>query len=107
MEREEGRSRRLLQLGYVSFFLVRSFPYVGKCLPTLVLSGHDIAHEFYNTGAAEVTMVQRSSTLVISSEKGVSKLLDGAGYYEGGPPTEVRTSRVFFYGPSMIALAGS
>ncbi|KAF8310237.1 uncharacterized protein EI90DRAFT_1243756 [Cantharellus anzutake] len=51
-------------------------------------SGHDIAHEFYNNGAAEVTIVQRSGTLVVSSEAGIPKLLESAGYREGGLPIE-------------------
>jgi len=49
-------------------------------------SGHDIAQEFYNHGA-DVTMIQRSSTLVISAEKGIPILLAPA-YSEDGPPTE-------------------
>jgi hypothetical protein len=50
--------------------------------------GHDIAQEFYNYGT-DVTMIQRSSTLVISSEPGVPMLLSPA-YSEDGPATEVR-----------------
>ncbi|KAF8317903.1 putative flavin-containing monooxygenase YUCCA3 [Clavulina sp. PMI_390] len=49
-------------------------------------SGHDICQEFYNSGA-DVTMIQRSPTLVISSEPGVGVLMKPA-YGEGGPPTE-------------------
>lgn len=52
-----------------------------------LLLGHDISQEFYNNGA-DVTMVQRGSTLVMSSEPGVGMLLKPA-YMEGGPPTEV------------------
>ena len=48
--------------------------------------GHDIAENLYNCGV-DVTMVQRSSTLVISSEKGVPILL--SAYTEDGPATEV------------------
>ncbi|MEQ8799443.1 MAG: NAD(P)/FAD-dependent oxidoreductase [Salinisphaeraceae bacterium] len=49
-------------------------------------SGHDIAHEFHEHGA-DTTMVQRSSTYVISSENGIPTLFGGL-YEEGGPPTE-------------------
>jgi cation diffusion facilitator CzcD-associated flavoprotein CzcO len=49
-------------------------------------SGHDIAHDLYESGA-DVTMVQRSSTYVMSSEHGIATLF--AGFYEeDGPPTE-------------------
>jgi putative flavoprotein involved in K+ transport len=48
-------------------------------------SGHDIAQEFHEHGA-EVTMVQRSATYVMSSENGIATLFAGL-YEEGGPPT--------------------
>lgn len=54
---------------------------VGSCN-----SGHDIAQNFYEHGY-DVTMVQRSSTLVISSENGLGVLMAGL-YEEGGPDTE-------------------
>lgn len=54
---------------------------VGSCN-----SGHDIAHDFYEQGA-DVTMVQRSSTYVMTSENGIATLFAGT-YEEGGPPTE-------------------
>jgi cation diffusion facilitator CzcD-associated flavoprotein CzcO len=49
-------------------------------------SGHDIAQDFYEQGA-DVTMVQRSSTYVMSSENGIAVLFAGV-YEEGGPPVE-------------------
>jgi putative flavoprotein involved in K+ transport len=49
-------------------------------------SGHDIAQDFYEQGA-DVTMVQRSSTHVMSSENGIAVLFAGV-YEEGGPPVE-------------------
>ncbi|KAH8703486.1 flavin-binding monooxygenase-like protein [Talaromyces proteolyticus] len=49
-------------------------------------SGHDIAQDFYEKGY-NVTMVQRSSTLVISSNALVEVGLKGL-YEEDGPPTE-------------------
>ncbi|MBA2415676.1 MAG: NAD(P)/FAD-dependent oxidoreductase [Geodermatophilaceae bacterium] len=49
-------------------------------------SGHDIAHDFYEQGA-NVTMVQRSSTYVMTSENGIATLFAGT-YEENGPPTE-------------------
>lgn len=54
---------------------------VGSCN-----SGHDIAHDFHEQGA-NVTMVQRSSTYVMTSENGIATLFAGT-YEEGGPPTE-------------------
>ncbi|PLW17999.1 hypothetical protein PCANC_07186 [Puccinia coronata f. sp. avenae] len=50
-------------------------------------SAHDIAAELVHNGAAEVTMVQRSSTFVMSSQHGIPALLDGL-YEEGGMATE-------------------
>ena len=49
-------------------------------------SGHDIAQDFYEHGY-DVTLVQRSSTYVMSSKAGLEVLL-GALYEEGGPETE-------------------
>jgi cation diffusion facilitator CzcD-associated flavoprotein CzcO len=49
-------------------------------------SGHDIAQDFYEHGAG-ITMVQRSSTYVMSSENGIKVLFAGV-YEEGGPPVE-------------------
>jgi putative flavoprotein involved in K+ transport len=49
-------------------------------------SGHDIAQDFNEHGAS-ITMVQRSSTYVMSSENGIKVLFAGV-YEEGGPPVE-------------------
>lgn len=49
-------------------------------------SGHDIAQDFYEHGY-DVTIVQRSSTYVMSSKAGLDVLLKGL-YEEGGPDTE-------------------
>ncbi|EER39118.1 flavin-binding monooxygenase [Histoplasma capsulatum var. duboisii H88] len=49
-------------------------------------SGHDIAQDFYENGA-EVTMLQRRGTFVISQKHGVSALVAGM-YDESGPPTD-------------------
>ena len=49
-------------------------------------SGHDIAQDFYEHGY-DVTIVQRSSTYVMSSKEGLDVLLEGL-YEEGGPETE-------------------
>ena len=49
-------------------------------------SGHDIAQDFYEHGY-DVTIVQRSSTYVMSSKSGLDVLLAGL-YEEGGPDTE-------------------
>ena len=49
-------------------------------------SGHDIAQNFYENGA-NVTMLQRRGTYVISAKTGLFMLHEGL-YEEGGPPTE-------------------
>lgn len=49
-------------------------------------SAHDICQDYYENGY-DVTMVQRSSTCVISSES-VCKIYNAGAYEEGGPPTE-------------------
>jgi cation diffusion facilitator CzcD-associated flavoprotein CzcO len=49
-------------------------------------SAHDIAHDLVEN-RADVTMVQRSKTYVMSSEHGLAVQLDGV-YVEGGPVTE-------------------
>ncbi|ODQ63190.1 FAD/NAD(P)-binding domain-containing protein [Nadsonia fulvescens var. elongata DSM 6958] len=49
-------------------------------------SAHDIAQDFYEQGAS-VTMVQRSSTCVISSEKAMPYLNKGL-FDSDGPPTD-------------------
>ncbi|KAJ5681980.1 uncharacterized protein N7477_001920 [Penicillium maclennaniae] len=49
-------------------------------------SGHDIAQDFFEKGY-QVTMVQRSSTCVVSSESITDISLKGL-YEENGPPTE-------------------
>lgn len=48
-------------------------------------SGHDIAQDYYERGA-DVTMVQRSSTYVMSSENGLEVLM-GSLYVENGVST--------------------
>ncbi|KAL7008598.1 hypothetical protein EMMF5_001860 [Cystobasidiomycetes sp. EMM_F5] len=49
-------------------------------------SGHDIAAQFYEYGA-DTTIVQRSSTYVVSSKHGLPAWLNGF-YQEGGPPID-------------------
>jgi cation diffusion facilitator CzcD-associated flavoprotein CzcO len=60
--------------------------YVGK--KALVIgacnSAHDIAQDFYEQGIKEVTMLQRSSTCVISSDKGVK--INCRGVYDAEGP---------------------
>lgn len=48
-------------------------------------SGHDIAQDLYEAGA-DVTLVQRSSTHIISQENGIPAIF-GSNFVEGGPPT--------------------
>jgi putative flavoprotein involved in K+ transport len=49
-------------------------------------SGHDIAQEFHEQGA-DTTIVQRSSTYIMSQANGIP-ILFGSLYYEGGPELE-------------------
>ncbi|KAK5118079.1 hypothetical protein LTR62_004125 [Meristemomyces frigidus] len=49
-------------------------------------SGHDIAQNYYENGA-EVSMLQRAGTYVISAKTGLFMLHEGL-YDEDGPPTE-------------------
>ena len=56
-------------------------------------SGHDIAQDYYENGY-DVTIVQRSSTYVISVQANVESL-DGL-YYEGGPPVD--DADTYFHG---------
>lgn len=49
-------------------------------------SGHDIAQDLHEAGA-DVTLVQRSSTHIISQEHGLPAIF-GANFTESGPPTE-------------------
>ncbi|KAK1705672.1 hypothetical protein BDP67DRAFT_582946 [Colletotrichum lupini] len=50
-------------------------------------SSHDICQNFYEAGAAQVTMIQRGGTYVITANKGIFVMHKGM-YEEGGPPTE-------------------
>jgi len=54
---------------------------VGSCN-----SGHDLCHTYYENGY-DVTMVQRSSTCVVSS-KAITQIALGGLYDENGPPVE-------------------
>jgi cation diffusion facilitator CzcD-associated flavoprotein CzcO len=56
------------------------------------VSGHDIAQDLYTTGA-QVTLVQRSSTYVVSSEHGISGLFGGL-YAERRPSDRGRRPAV-------------
>jgi len=62
-------------------------------------SAHDIAQDYYERGA-EVTMVQRSSTYVMTSENGLGVLL--RGFYEedgvGLPKILIKTGLIFSWG---------
>lgn len=53
--------------------------------------GHDVAQDLYNNGA-DVTLIQRSSTLLVSSKNFFE--ISGALYSEIGPPVEVRLSPI-------------
>ncbi|KAF7548129.1 hypothetical protein G7Z17_g7272 [Cylindrodendrum hubeiense] len=50
-------------------------------------SSHDICQNYHEAGAAEVTMIQRGGSYIISGNKGVPLLYAGL-YDEHGPPTE-------------------
>ncbi|KAJ7055859.1 hypothetical protein C8F01DRAFT_1318724 [Mycena amicta] len=55
---------------------------VGACT-----SAHDIASDYYEHGV-DITLYQRSSTYIISSEHGLKRIMRPI-YWEGGPPTDV------------------
>jgi hypothetical protein len=62
-------------------------------------SGHDIAQDYYENGYS-VTIIQRSSTFVISAETNLHHM---SGLYgEGGPPTE-DADTLFFSIPNAVA----
>ncbi|KAK9234083.1 hypothetical protein V1525DRAFT_414198 [Lipomyces kononenkoae] len=68
---------------------------VGACT-----SGHDISLDFYNNGA-DVTMLQRSPTFVMTVKNGMP-ILNGTLFSEQGPPTEV-ADRIAESTPKYIA----
>ncbi|KAF5378871.1 hypothetical protein D9615_006928 [Tricholomella constricta] len=55
---------------------------VGACT-----SAHDICADYYENGV-DVTMVQRSSTYIMSIKNGWKVLMEGV-YSEGGPPSDI------------------
>lgn len=77
----EGTSYHSSQHGSGGSWAGKKAIVVGACN-----SGHDIAQDLYEAGA-EVTMVQRSSTYIMSQEHGIPAIF-GANFVEGGPPTE-------------------
>ncbi|KAJ5095924.1 hypothetical protein NUU61_005280 [Penicillium alfredii] len=63
-------------------------------------SGHDIAQDYYEKGY-DVTMVQRSSTCVVSSESIVNIALKGL-YEESGPATEDADLYLWSFPPELF-----
>ena len=55
---------------------------VGACT-----SAHDIAAD-YADHKIDVTLVQRTSTYIMTNKEGMPRLMKGT-YWEGGPPTDV------------------
>ena len=80
-ERFAGVSYHSSQHGSAASWAGRNAVVVGACN-----SGHDIAQDLYEAGA-NVTLVQRSSTHIISQEHGIPAIF-GSNFTEGGPPTE-------------------
>ncbi|KAJ5724712.1 hypothetical protein N7493_006440 [Penicillium malachiteum] len=70
---------------------------VGSCN-----SGHDIAQDFYEKGY-DVTMVQRSSTCVVSS-KSITEIALKALYSEAAPPTEDADTYLVSIAPELFKL---
>ncbi|KAJ5701725.1 hypothetical protein N7488_009273 [Penicillium malachiteum] len=70
---------------------------VGSCN-----SGHDIAQDFYEKGY-DVTMVQRSSTCVVSS-KSITEIGLKALYSEAAPPTEDADTYLVSIAPELFKL---
>ncbi|KAJ6595193.1 hypothetical protein DFH09DRAFT_906286 [Mycena vulgaris] len=67
----------------------RALDYVGKKVVVLgaATSAHDIAVDFCRHGI-DVTIYQRSSTYVMSTENGWKHMMRGT-YWEGAPPTDI------------------
>lgn len=63
-------------------------------------SAHDIAQDFLEKGY-HITIVQRSSTHVVSS-KAVTEIALGSLYYEGGPPVEDSDLILYSYPTSVL-----
>ncbi|THH30834.1 hypothetical protein EUX98_g3356 [Antrodiella citrinella] len=63
--------------------------YIGKKIVIVgaCTSGHDIAYDCGAQGL-DVTMVQRSSTYIMSIQQGMTRHMQSL-YWEGGPPTDV------------------
>jgi len=80
-ERFTGTSYHSSQHASAASWAGRKAVVVGACN-----SGHDIAQDLYEAGA-DVTLVQRSSTHVISQEHGIPAIF-GSNFVEGGPPTK-------------------
>lgn len=76
-----GTSYHSSQHGAGADWAGRTAVVIGACN-----SAHDIAQDLYESGA-DVTMVQRSSTYIMSQEHGIPAIF-GANFVEGGPPTE-------------------
>ncbi|KIJ33013.1 hypothetical protein M422DRAFT_70464 [Sphaerobolus stellatus SS14] len=66
-----------------------SLDHLGKKVVVLgaCTAAHDIASDLYHNGI-DVTMVQRSSTYVMSTKQGLPILFEGL-YVEGGPPVDL------------------
>ncbi|KAJ8098844.1 hypothetical protein POJ06DRAFT_143248 [Lipomyces tetrasporus] len=62
-------------------------------------SGHDIAHDFYEQGA-DVTIYQRGSTYVMSSENGLGTIFKGL-YDPDGPPL-AQADLIFYSTPVKV-----
>ncbi|KAI6046382.1 FAD/NAD(P)-binding domain-containing protein [Pisolithus marmoratus] len=70
---------------------------VGACT-----SAHDICSDYADHGV-DVTMVQRSSTYVMSTKNGIPMLL-GALYSENGPPTDLADRLNFSFPTAIVRL---
>ncbi|MEV6923792.1 NAD(P)-binding domain-containing protein [Dactylosporangium sp. NPDC051485] len=80
-DRFGGTSYHSSQHGSARSWAGKKAVVVGACN-----SGHDIAQDLYEAGA-DVTLVQRSSTHIISQEHGIPAIF-GSNFVEGGPPTK-------------------
>jgi len=75
-----GTSYHSSQHGSAGSWAGKKAVVVGACN-----SGHDIAQDLHEAGA-DVTLVQRSSTHIISQEHGIPAIF-GSNFAPGGPPT--------------------
>ncbi|EJD00098.1 FAD/NAD-binding domain-containing protein [Fomitiporia mediterranea MF3/22] len=83
MEEFEGKIVHAMRFKTAKDHVGKKVVIIGSCT-----SAHDVAFDHCQHGI-DVTMYQRSSTYIMSTEKGVPILFAVGMYCEGGPPTDL------------------